>query len=65
MKNDFDIKVDVSENAVLVNDMEKWVINRRMIKKVILGQLGMILMIKLLLIEFRNFKMSDYFKTDI
>ena len=33
MKNDFDIKVDVSENAVLVNDMEKWVINRRMIKK--------------------------------
>ena len=37
MKNDFDIKVDVSENAVLVNDMEKWVINRRMIKKVILG----------------------------
>ena len=65
MKNDFDIKVDVSENAVLVNDMEKWVINRRMIKKVILGQLGMILMIKLLLIGFRNFKMSDYFKTDI
>ena len=37
MKNDFGIKVDVSENAVLVNDMKKWVINRRMIKKVILG----------------------------
>ena len=34
MKNDkgFDITVDVSENAVLVNDMKKWVINRRMIQ---------------------------------
>ena len=34
MKNDkgFDITVDVSENAVLVNDMKKWVINRGMIQ---------------------------------
>ena len=38
MKNDkgFDITVDVSENLVLVNDMKKWVINRRMIEKVVL-----------------------------
>ena len=35
MKNDkgFDITVDVSENAVLINNMKKWVITRRMIKK--------------------------------
>ena len=39
MKNDegFDIAVDVSESAVLINDMKKWVINRRMIKKWFLG----------------------------
>ena len=34
-------------------------------KQVVLGQLGMILMRKFLLIEFINFKMSDYFETDI
>ena len=32
-------------------------------KKVVLGWLGMILTRKFLLIEFINFKMSDYFKT--
>ena len=39
MKNDkgFDIAVNVSENAVLINDMKKWVINRKMIKKWFLG----------------------------
>ena len=39
MKNDkgFDITVDVRENTVLVNDMKKWVINTRMIKKWFLG----------------------------
>ena len=39
MKNDkgFDITVDVSENSVLVNDMKKWVINKRMIKKWFFG----------------------------
>ena len=29
----FDIRVDVTENAVLINDMKKWVLNRRMIKR--------------------------------
>ena len=29
----FDIRVDVRENAVLINDMKKWVLNRRMIKR--------------------------------
>ena len=29
----FDITVDVRENAVLVSDMKKWVLNRRMIKR--------------------------------
>ena len=29
----FDITVDVRENAVLVNDMKKWGLNRRMIKR--------------------------------
>ena len=39
MKNDkdFDIAVNVSKNAVLINDMKKWVINRKMIKKWFLG----------------------------
>ena len=29
----FDITVDVRKNAVLVNDMKKWGLNRRMIKR--------------------------------
>ena len=29
----FDNTVDVTENAVLVNDMKKWVLTRRMIKR--------------------------------
>ena len=29
----FDITTDVRENAVLINDMKKWVLNRRMIKR--------------------------------
>ena len=35
MKTDkgFDITVDARENAVLINDMKKWVLNRRMIKR--------------------------------
>ena len=35
MKNDKGF--DVSESAVLINDMKKWVINRRIIKKWFLG----------------------------
>ena len=30
---DFDITIDVWENTVLVNDMRKWALNRRMIKR--------------------------------
>ena len=35
MKTDkgFDITFDVRENAVLINDMKKWVLNRRMKKR--------------------------------
>ena len=29
----FDITVDVRENAVLINDMKKWVLNRRMVRR--------------------------------
>ena len=29
----FDITVDLRKNAVLINDMNKWVLNRRMIKR--------------------------------
>ena len=29
----FGIRVDVRENAVLINDMKKWVLNRRVIKR--------------------------------
>ena len=29
----FDIKVDLRKNAVLINDMNKWVLYRRMIKR--------------------------------
>ena len=33
MKNDkgFDIRVDMKENAVLVNDIRKWLLSRKMI----------------------------------
>ena len=35
MKTDkgFDITVDMREHTVLINDMKKWVLNRRMIKR--------------------------------
>ena len=35
MKNDkgFDIRVDVRENGILVNDMRKWLLSRKMIDR--------------------------------
>ena len=35
MKNDkgLDIEVDMRENAVLVNDMKRWSLNRKIIKR--------------------------------
>ena len=36
MKNDkgFDIRVDMKENAVLVNDIRKWLLSRKMIDRI-------------------------------
>ena len=50
----FDITVDVRENAVLINDMKNWVLNRRMIKEAVL--MDMILMKIFHLIRFISFK---------
>ena len=37
MKNDkgFDIRVDVRENGILVNDMRKWLLSRKMIDRIL------------------------------
>ena len=36
MKNDkgFDIRVDMKENAVLINDIRKWLLSRKMVDRI-------------------------------